>query len=467
MKESEPLLDVRCKGVHGEAFDAMGGKSGISTHPDRTSDVHWRKFLKYGLALILGIGSFLFIGFEFRGNPGFLALDFDLRYNEISCSHEGVNPFKIWSREISSDRYRGYQRPDKEEDAASGKLPVHSYPPWHTTFFWWYPSLSRAICAGAIRLLAISSWLFAVLAFSAKLPFRQVEDKVLACACGMMAFGYPLACHLNMGNYGGVELWMFLLMERSISKGRQFLAGAAWAVMMIKPQVAVLAFWPLLFSRQYKAILTAVSICLAASCWPAYVYGCSPLELIMQIPEIGAPYMAESWNRLMFEISLLPEINAAVMMRVSACAGFVFCAAASWRFKNCKSLLVRFLPFLFIFPEWTYGGVGDRVVQIPLYFTIAAMSARTIYAGNGGTSAKIAVLCLAGLTATESFHVIWNMLPEFGICHSGIGWIYRGVAQMATPAIRLVLFVVTWRLLPRYSDIENSGMRSKMLMAEP
>ena len=80
-------------------------------------------------------------GLEHRG------CDLMFRISEVQCAHTGVNPFDVWDRKVTTERFRGYDRDDRAktppEDAH--KLVVHAYPPWHTTYCWFYGWLPRPI----------------------------------------------------------------------------------------------------------------------------------------------------------------------------------------------------------------------------------------------------------------------------------------------------------------------------------
>lgn len=73
------------------------------------------------------------------------------------------------------------------------------------------------------------------------------------------------------GNYGFILLLFSVLMYESLVRGKQIYAGLSWAIMMIKPNVSILFFWPLLFQKKYVAIGVAIAIFLLATLWPAYV----------------------------------------------------------------------------------------------------------------------------------------------------------------------------------------------------
>ena len=74
--------------------------------------------------------------------------DLRLRRNEIRCAHQGVNSFRVWSREVVLPGFTPWRRPDKPkvERANESDATVHAYPPWHTAFFWFYGWLPWVLC---------------------------------------------------------------------------------------------------------------------------------------------------------------------------------------------------------------------------------------------------------------------------------------------------------------------------------
>ena len=99
-------------------------------------------------AVIIGAGIALFAVFQIAGgliaSSGFFAdgrfgCDLRLRRNEIRCAHQGVNSFRIWTRETTLSGFTPITRPDMENlPRAPGDAVVHAYPPWHTAMFYFY-----------------------------------------------------------------------------------------------------------------------------------------------------------------------------------------------------------------------------------------------------------------------------------------------------------------------------------------
>ena len=110
----------------------------------------------YGLSLVLVLSGLAFSvrtaidGLEHRG------CDLMFRISEVQCAHTGVNPFDVWDRKVTTERFRGMDREDRAETPPEDahKLVVHAYPAWHTTYCWFYGWLPRAV---TVALLGVFS----------------------------------------------------------------------------------------------------------------------------------------------------------------------------------------------------------------------------------------------------------------------------------------------------------------------
>ena len=301
--------------------------------------------------------------------------DLNIRYNEIACSHEGVNPFRVWSHDIVHERYQGLFRTDMPEDRMPEKKTVHAYPPWHTTFFWWYSWLPRGVVLLGVLAFNFLSFIAVGAYFASKLPATMsLWDKALFCFGGLLPCAYVWGTLLCNGNYSAFVLVSFLLMVLSLKRGHDVVAGVCWAVMMVKPQMSALAFWPLLFAGKIKTIAVAVAVVVVATLVPAIVYGESPVELVMQVPQIGLPYMKDGYAAgLMSLISLPGAVASTSVHAVVSVVCFALCGAMSWVFSKSRFWMVRFIPMILFLPLWSYSLPYDRVILVCLYFTLGLL----------------------------------------------------------------------------------------------
>ncbi len=293
--------------------------------------------------------------------------DFDLRYNEICCSHTGVNPFDVWAQKVEVDDYRGHCRPDRPGLKVTDmeKKMVHAYPPWHTTFFWFYGWLSPLVaklffvCLNLVVVIGGSIFVWR------QLP-RQEALFVLAFAAVCVANSF--ADGILVGNYGVAVTGAILLLVWSLRKNLDVMSGLCWAFIMIKPHIGVLFFWPLLFQKRYSVIGIAILTCVLATLLPSAVYGESPVNLILQIPEIGRPYIDVSWSST---FGLLVRWFGDVVFFIVPLFFFILCGIWSFLVRRSESWIIRFSPALLLFPHWTYSQRHDWVIQVILYAFIA------------------------------------------------------------------------------------------------
>ncbi len=316
------------------------------------------------IGLLLGVmivGGMYATRWTTKGMRQSLFGDIGLRHNEIACSHTGVNPFDVWSHKVESSEYYGFSRPDKPPPSLAdkeSKKPVHAYPPWHTAFFWFYGWLPAWGVQLFICLANMVAYLFTMVALFKLFPRKDGLNhllfiSILIAPCWVDGF--------LSGNYGIFILGLLVLFFRLLEARRHVLAGFCWALMMIKPHVAVLLFWGLLFQRRYLTIGVAIATCLVATLWSSFVYKVSPVTLLLQVPEIGRPYLGI--DAFKFTISGIAfGLMGEIAFLIVPIGGFVLCGVLSFLVRNVQSWLVRFIPALIIFSFWTYSQYHDRVI---------------------------------------------------------------------------------------------------------
>ena len=320
-----------------------------------------------GIALTLAVAAFMKASKKYG-----IFCDLNLRYSEVACSHEGINPFRVWSHEVVHDRYQGFLRPDMPEERLPGKEDVHAYPPWHTAFFWWYSWLPRVVVLLGVLAFNFLAFVAVGAYFAAKLPPpTPFWDRALFLCCGLLPCSYVWGSLMSNGNYSVFVLVFFLLMVASLKRGRDVVAGVCWALMMVKPQLAALAFWPLLFAGKLKTIVVAGVVLAVATLVPSFVYGESPVELVLQVPQIGLPYMKEGWASGLLTLTCLSRFSEIGNLHVVvAVVCFALCGVLSWVFSRSRFWMVRFVPMIVFAPLWSYSLPHDRVILVCLYFTL-------------------------------------------------------------------------------------------------
>lgn len=318
----------------------------------------WKQ--KLIVAICLAIAALaIFSRWEINKTSNFF--DLRLRYNEVCCSHSGVNPYRVFSGQVEHPAFVAF--PNKD----GGKEMVCAYPPWHTTYMWFYGWLSWPVCVAFMLCIYLVAALFALSVFWRSIPAGQ---RWVAFSFALALSGNAAISALLWGNYGVLLLGLFVLFCMALKRGHGILAGVCWALMMIKPQMAVLLAWPLLFSRQWTTIGTAVGICVVATLWPAWVYHESPIDLILQIPDMALPKPKDCGSFPEIAYHLLGEQGPTIWSGLC----FVLCGVFSWLLRGQRTWVIRCAAALCIFPVWTYSQGHDWTVQMALYVIVAAMA---------------------------------------------------------------------------------------------
>lgn len=292
--------------------------------------------------------------------------DIRMRHNEVVCSHSGVNPFDVWAHRVEVEQFVGHERPDFPKEKST-KPRVHAYPPWHTTFAWFYGWIPQRSIITLLTILNTLAFVLFAITLHRWMPQESSPARREFYLLAFAGIAISMAHLFGVGNYGGLLLAALIGMMSAFERRQEMLLGLLWALVMIKPQVGILLFWPIFFAKRYKAIAVAVTICLLATLWPAYVYRVSPIELILQVPQLGTPYLVKGWSSPIHIIHLLLGTSG-LMAWTGLC--FLVCAGLSYLTRQSDSPLLRFAPVLTIFPIWTYSQSHDRVLLGLIYALI-------------------------------------------------------------------------------------------------
>ena len=282
----------------------------------------------------------------------------------MTCMHEGIDPFDIFERKISSSKYRGHDRPDMPNEPDDTRKVVHAYPAWHTAIFWWYGYMPKWLCLTFLICLYVCSLAWVCKWTSQKLTCTNAKDCTINIMflMAMTLYSWVGICHSM--NYGLLLLACTMLLYTAIDSGHNLLAGIIYSFIMIKPQIGVLLIFPLLFNRKYKTIALAVAICLIETCITSFLLNKSPIELIFQIPKIGAPFekgfLAEK------TMQIVGPVGQYIVMGLFVCLA----ASGSYLVRNAKESWIRFLPAIAFIPFWTYSQSHDWLVVLPCYIYI-------------------------------------------------------------------------------------------------
>lgn len=348
------------------------------------------------------------------GLSGQFAGDLTVRHAEVTCAHLGVNSFHIWDRRIVIPGFCPMGRSDKPEyQAFLGDRCVHAYPPWHVFYYWFYGWLPKNICIG------VMACVFGLcLAFVVHEVFeiaKTLTSHAGLCTVGVLAMiSYFVVKCFIWQNYGVLNLALLFLMIRALRGDHQIMAGVLWSIAMTKPQVGTLFFWPLLFGRRYVTIVTAVGMCLLTTIVMGVNYHESPIDLLIQLPLIGAPYA-----KVMLTKILGPYGCWVQMLIVGSVCGFL-----CYGLRNAQKWYVRFAPAALCAPLWSYC-LGHDMVSLAVWYCVVA------YAIISHAEEKKRKWWI-GFAIYGVFAYAFSMVWEFALLSDmaavgGRGWVYRGV----------------------------------------
>lgn len=376
-------------------------------------------FATFALGLALYAAGLVVLPSYFSSDRTF---GFDLRWrrNETVCAHQGVNSFHVWNRDVTAAGFRPAMRPDMPDVPEDGsKKTVHAYPAWHTAIFWWYGWFPETVCLG---MMACLFGLCLSLVFRESLGVVQVEGLMKGLTLAFLAVavcGQALRCFFVL-NYGMMIVAGSVLLFRLLKRDRQVVAGLVWAVMMVKPQTSMLFFWPILFMRKYRTIATAVMTCLALTAVMGAHYGESPVDLILQIPRIGAPY-GDCVPMNKFLEPLFGPLARHVWMALC----FLVCGGLCFGLRTSDKWYVRCAPVALLTPLWTYSNSGDGVILLIWYLVVAERA----FAAEDGKERSLWLAYALMLVVTQLFCYFWDSARDAKLFNAaGKGWIYHMVA---------------------------------------
>ena len=302
-----------------------------------------------------------------------LMSDFDMRYNEACCVHEGVDPFEVWRGEVKDSRYEPWSFAKLRSKDVDFSRFIHAYPPWEYTCMLPFVGLERRS----------AETVFMVMMFSG----------LLALSCGWFCVGYrkfgrlcwgllllafcwgqasPVTACLVYGNFG---IWIAVAVAVALYchvRKWDGWAGVFWALAMVKPQVATIFLVPLLLLRKWRTLAVWGSLLLGMTLIPSLLCRTSPVDLVLCIRQ----YSAEQFSRTGFIgkpifVSLVQDggISPSLLSGASALAGGVICVVCTALVLKRRSKddglekLSAFVPALVLSTIWTASRIHDFCIQ--------------------------------------------------------------------------------------------------------
>ena len=343
-------------------------------------------------------------------------VDFVLRLAEVDCLKSGINPFRVWNREISHPLYCSTL--EHTCDCATGKLPINAYTPWAYTFIFPLSLIdSWGIRWGVFTCVRILSFLLMTLFFMSRAwRLRKQVIDVYFCGASLSLTAGAIFSDLMPSNFAVFLASFAVGLIVCLNSGYYRLAGFFWALMMVKPQIGLLFAIPLLLSKRYDTIAVSTLICLLAAIPPSLICGESMFSMIAQAP---AARVHAFRGCVFMPLSLFSYLrdsmgcSSSVLLGVAALLGVIFNAIASWFLKDEKDWLVRFFPSVVFSLSWTYIQSYSHVFSMLSIFLIACICVRS-------QSWYIRMLCLLSIVSFSDagFHFVRVIVRVRGICGS-------------------------------------------------
>jgi len=281
-------------------------------------------------------------------------------------------------------------------------------------------------------------------------PFAGNGGGAFAAAVfGVIAASTPLLKVFQFGQWSVLVLLSIVCMAMCLEKNRDYLAGLCWAVAMIKPHFAVLFIIPLVMSRKWKTIATAVAACVLLSIPPALMCKTSPVDMIIQVFLFGAPIFGGNgfipWPAfaiISHEIGS-PAFPKAVMA-LGLLFGTVICVFTSLEMKS-RPWAQRICAVTVISLAWTYLHISDFVLYaLPVAFILACAFGGERAEGEHTASR----LRLAAVTSFVVFLNCSTFETPREIFENALG-LRSGILLMPLNAARCLLIPASWILVLR------------------
>ena len=342
----------------------------------------WRKAY-IALTVFLGIFCTAHIISRVIPHNAPILCDFKFRYAEVLCLRQGIDPFKIWNEE---QQLAGFPSLSKKAPGRDPKKDpnfyVWTYTPW--TYSLIYPFtfvnyFNATVLYHTLQTLCLLGIFSLSFLYGKRLRGDWVDGLFVALSSQMI--GPPLSEDFNAGNFGTLITGAAVLLVYFLERKRQTLAGLCWAVMMIKPQMGVLFFIPLILGRQFVAIGVAIATTLLLAIPPSLMCGDSPLTMILNAAKVGS---ASYTGTLLIPGFLGLQGN--LSLTLSAVLGIAICFALSIRLRNREDWLLKFAPVIMCALFWTYSTPHDlMLLTLPIVYiakrVVLAKSTRQILLG--------------------------------------------------------------------------------------
>lgn len=292
--------------------------------------------------------------------------DFGLRYNEICCIGDGINPYDISDGSVPSEKYASWMRSVNRNQ--SGKKHVGGYPPWEYPLFAPFALLpmqySFAIFT-LLQLLALVACGMMAHSYAKRFGFGNLDSTLVAFSPVILATSIERC--LNVGNFGILLGAVFFALAECLNRKNDFLSAIFLALLWIKPHLTLFVVIPLLLGRQYKPLILSGLLCAALSIPASIAVGKSPVALVLDVlmrhPDQTFRQLALLPGRLSIPlITCITPQGVLVLLFAVYSSAIVFLARRHDR-RNCD-WETRLAPCAVIAPVWAYSRSHDTAIYI-------------------------------------------------------------------------------------------------------
>lgn len=251
-------------------------------------------------------------------------------------------------------------------DPKIGAIRSGGYPPWaFFTGFLFVPPISWNLTRVYFGLLNfVSLVVLALFAFHLGKPYGRSK------AWFSMAASLAISSHttsLNNGQYGIIINAFLILMYWSLYKNWNLLAGLAFGVAMIKPNISALYIFVLLIRRRIKALISFSIYLTIATLAICYLTKLSPLYLMEGMFRYSSYFAGRGFS--LINILMKFGLDARAATFIAPLLGLMVITIISYLCRN-YSLLTLFAIASCVGRVWTYHRVYDNMMLIFLVFAL-------------------------------------------------------------------------------------------------
>ena len=301
--------------------------------------------------------SILLLAFARHGSA--IGFDFDLRYNEVLCILDGIDPSTIRPEGPPHPVYwSGFKRPapvKTETGIVSPYRRVDIYTPWEYTFFFPLALFPEGVASGIFCGLCLLSLLFiGRTAYRTGLSIRADSSDALICLAFSLLLGKASLACLATKNFSIVFSGLIFLLAKTLPRKSPWLPSVFLALLFSKPHVSFLLCVPMAFRNRWKPFFLAGGICALATIPPAILTRTSPMSLVLAL---------RRYTGFISSTPFLPDpVFSAVASRfghdaasaASAGIGIALCIVTSLALRHSKDWNTPLAAAVLCSLGWTY-----------------------------------------------------------------------------------------------------------------